>query len=116
MGDSLQGLGTLIATSGPDRIGRIYRKAIYREYTDSTFSTLKQRPPEWEHLGYLGPMIRAVVGDTIKVVFKNHASVPYSVHPHGVFYDKDSEGALYDDGTGGSFKNDDGIATDSTVK
>lgn len=31
-----------------------YVKALYREYTDATFSTLKPRAPEWEHLGFLG--------------------------------------------------------------
>lgn len=96
---------------GPDLIGKVYRKAIYREYTDSTFTELKERPPEWEHLGILGPMIRAQVGDTIRVVFRNQASRPYSMHPHGVFYDKDSEGALYEDGTAGADKADDGVPT-----
>ena len=94
--------------SGPHRIGKIYKKAIYREYTDETFTTLKPRPPQWEHLGMLGPLIRAHVGDTVKVVFKNNASFPASVHPHGVFYDKDSEGAVYEDGTSGKDKKDDG--------
>ena len=27
-----------------------YRKAVYREYTDARFSTLKSRLPEREHL------------------------------------------------------------------
>ena len=29
--------------NGPDRIGSTYRKALYREYTDASFSTLKPR-------------------------------------------------------------------------
>src|SRR5947207_15472904 len=33
--------------SDKHQIGRVYRKAIYREYTDDTFSTLKTRTPEW---------------------------------------------------------------------
>ena len=48
------------------RIGRRYKKALYREYTDASFSTLKQIAPEWQHLGALGPLIRAQVGDTIR--------------------------------------------------
>ena len=32
--------------SGPHQIGRINKKAMYREYTDATFSTLKARAPE----------------------------------------------------------------------
>jgi len=83
---------------GKNRIGRTYRKAVYREYIDASFSTLKKRSPEWEHLGLLGPAIHAEVGDTIKVFFKNKGTQSYSMHPHGVFYEKDSEGSYYNDG------------------
>lgn len=99
---------------GPGRIGRVWHKAIYREYTDSSFRTLKPRPPQWEHLGMLGPLLRAEVGDTIRVVFRNNASFPASMHPHGVFYNKDSEGAPYADGTSGTDKGDDGVPTGGT--
>jgi manganese oxidase len=75
-----------------------YIKAIYREYTDATFKTLKPRPPEEEYLGLLGPLIRAEVGDVVKIVFKNNAGIICSMHPHGLAYDKDSEGALYSEG------------------
>jgi hephaestin len=88
----------LFTEAGPHRIGSIYRKAIYREYTDDTFTQLKPRSPEWEHLGMLGPVLRAEVGDTIRVTFKNNGSHSFSMHPHGVFYAKHSEGAGYDDG------------------
>jgi len=91
-----------------------YRKARFREYTDDSFKTLKPVPPAWEHLGILGPLIRGEVGDTIKVVFKNNATRPYSVHPHGVFYAKDSEGAGYQDGTSGKDKADDSVAPRTT--
>jgi FtsP/CotA-like multicopper oxidase with cupredoxin domain len=100
--------------NGPDRIGRIYRKAVYREYTDATFTKLKPRGPSEEHLGILGPVIRAEVGDTIKFVLKNNTRFPVSVHPHGVFYDKTSEGAPYADGTGGASKGDDAVAPGNT--
>ena len=92
----------------------VYRKALFREYTDATFRTLKPRPPEWAHLGVLGPLIRAEVGDTIRLTFKNNSSRPYSVHPHGVFYKKDSEGASYVDDTNGKDRADDSIAPGST--
>ena len=52
-------------------------------------------------LGYLGPTLRAKVGDTIKITFKNKCSFSTSLHPHGVLYAKDSEGAPYNDGTSG---------------
>jgi manganese oxidase len=72
-----------------------YLKAVYREYTDDTFTTLKPRPPDWQHLGILGPLLRAEVGDVIKIVFKNNTRKKLSMHPHGLAYDKDSEGAYY---------------------
>lgn len=86
-----------------------YLKAIYREYTDDTFTALKPRPPEWVHLGMLGPLLRAEVGDTIRVIFRNNTNGFYSIHPHGLAYDKASEGALYNDGTTDGDKRDDRI-------
>jgi FtsP/CotA-like multicopper oxidase with cupredoxin domain len=100
--------------NGPDRIGHVYKKALYREYTDATFTKLKPRGPAEEHLGLLGPVIRAEVGDTIKFVFKNNTRFPVSVHPHGVFYDKASEGAPYADGSGPATKGDDSVDPGST--
>ncbi|MDP2661708.1 MAG: multicopper oxidase domain-containing protein [Dehalococcoidia bacterium] len=99
---------------GRDRIGKVYIKALYREYTNGSFATLKPIPPEWQHLGALGPLLRAAVGDTIKVVFKNKTSFPASMHPHGVFYLKDSEGAPYNDGTSGANKADDSVPAGET--
>ena len=70
--------------AGPNVAGRKAKKALYREYTDATFATLKPRPAAWEHLGFLGPLIRAEVGDTIKVVFRNNAKFAAAVHPHEI--------------------------------
>jgi hypothetical protein len=69
-----------------------WSKARYIEYTDATFSVRKPQP-EW--LGILGPVIRAEVGDTIIVDFLNRSKSPHSIHPHGLRYDKASEGAFY---------------------
>jgi len=85
----------IFVEKGKDRIGQVFRKAIYREYTDATFQTLKPRPAVYEHMGILGPVIHAEVGDTIEILFRNNATQPYSMHPHGVSYKKDSEGAPY---------------------
>uniref|UniRef100_A0A6Q2XZ01 ferroxidase n=1 Tax=Esox lucius TaxID=8010 RepID=A0A6Q2XZ01_ESOLU len=93
--------------SGPMRIGRVYKKAVYRQYTDASYLHEIPQPP-W--LGYLGPVLRAEVDDVIIVHLKNFASRNFSMHPHGVFYDKDSEGALYPDGTSGRLKQDDSVA------
>lgn len=73
-------------------IGRRYLKSIYREYTEG-FSAVKQRKTGEEHLGILGPVIRAAVGDRIVVHFKNNTRFPASIHPHGVLYTKHHEGA-----------------------
>ncbi|HKQ86949.1 MAG TPA: multicopper oxidase domain-containing protein, partial [Candidatus Acidoferrales bacterium] len=100
--------------SGPNHIGRVYKKAIYREYTDATFTKLRVRPPDEQYLGLVGPILRGEVGDTIRVVFKNNGSRPYSMHPHGVFYEKDSEGADYNDGTSGADKQDGAVPPGTT--
>jgi FtsP/CotA-like multicopper oxidase with cupredoxin domain len=114
-GKAFEGLAAIgVMVPAADRLGRIYKKAIYREYTDATFATLKSRPPEWEHLGMLGPLLRAEVGDTIEIAFKNNTTRPVSMHPHGVFYTKSSEGAPYADGTTGSDKMDDAVPPGGT--
>lgn len=42
-----------------------------------------------------GPVLRAEERDTFRVVFKNKASRPYSIQPHGVQYSVDQDGTLY---------------------
>jgi len=101
-GQPFEGTAAAYTQPGPTSIGHIYRKAIYREYTDDTFATRKPRPPQDEYLGLLGPTLRAEVGDTIKVVVKNNASRPYSMrapddvfrprHPAGTGTALDAEG------------------------
>ena len=67
-------------------------KTRYIEYTDDTF-TIKKPQPEW--LGILGPIIRAEVGDEVVVHFMNKTQAPRNMHPHGLRYDKNSEGSFY---------------------
>lgn len=105
MGMKFDGYAATFMHRGEHSIGKVYRKAVYREYTDATFTTLKPRAQESQYLGILGPILRAEVGDTIRVVFKNNATRPYSMHPHGVFYDKGSEGSVYADGASVADKN-----------
>lgn len=109
MGMPFDDVAKLYTEPGPHRIGRVYKKAIYRQYTDATFSKLQARPADEQYLGLLGPILRGAVGDTIKVVFKNNATHPFSMHPHGVLYQKDSEGADYNDDTSGTDKSDGGV-------
>lgn len=113
-GQPFDEVANVFVQNGPEQIGKVYLKAQYREYTDSSFTTRKPASPEWEHLGILGPVIHAEVGETIEVVFKNNVRFPVSVHPHGVFYLKDSEGTPYNDGTSGADKNDDAVPAGGT--
>src|SRR5581483_8409596 len=98
MGKDFDGYSKIFTEHKADRIGRTYRKAVFFEYIYGTYPTRKPRPPELAHMGLLGPVIRAEVGDTIKVVLRNQTSFPFSLHPHGVAYVRDSEGAMYGDG------------------
>lgn len=74
---------------GPHRIGSQYKKAVYKQFRDASYSEEVPKPA-W--LGFLGPVLKAEVGDVIVVHLKNFASRSYSLHPHGVFYEKDAEG------------------------
>jgi manganese oxidase len=108
-GEPFDDVADTYVKAGPGRIGSRYEKCLYRGYTDGTFSHLQERPADDRYLGFLGPVIHAEVGDTIKVVFRNACPFPASVHPHGVFYAKNSEGAPYNDGTRGDDKSDDAV-------
>eukprot|EP00178_Gracilaria_changii_P028045 TRINITY_DN949_c1_g1_i2.p1 TRINITY_DN949_c1_g1~~TRINITY_DN949_c1_g1_i2.p1 ORF type:complete len:651 (+),score=129.52 TRINITY_DN949_c1_g1_i2:1281-3233(+) len=90
-------------------IGSKYLKSRYVQYTDATFSTRVTRDASERHLGVMGPVLRARVGDQIVIHFRNNASAPVSMHPHGVLYDKANEGAPYNDGTFGRDKKDDRV-------
>ncbi|XP_032201856.1 ceruloplasmin isoform X2 [Mustela erminea] len=92
--------------NGPNRIGRIYKKALYLQYTDKTFTTVLEKPI-W--LGFLGPIIKAETGDNVYVHLKNFASRPYTFHPHGITYRKEHEGAIYPDNTTDFHKADDKV-------
>lgn len=98
------------------RVGSVYKKLVYVEYTDANFTTRKVRSGSEQSLGLLGPLIRGEVGDVIQVTLRN--GVPdlpcTTIHPHGVRYLKDSEGALYNDSTSGTNKLDDCVTPNAT--
>lgn len=72
-------------------------KLRYVQYTDATF-TAKVMPTD--RLGILGPVLRGVVGESLVVTFLNRTPQPVSMHPHGVRYDKDNEGAWHEPNPG----------------
>ncbi|XP_077388804.1 coagulation factor VIII isoform X2 [Festucalex cinctus] len=84
-----------------------YIKAVYREYTDATYTVPKPRPP-WT--GIQGPVIVTQPLERVVVHFKNLASQHYSISPVGITYWKQSEGAGYDDSTAGKEKDDDAVS------
>ncbi|XP_036129481.1 coagulation factor V isoform X3 [Molossus molossus] len=87
----------------------VYKKAVFRKYLDSTFTKRDPRGEYEEHLGILGPVIRAEVDDVIQVRFKNLASRPYSLHAHGLAYEKSSEGKTYEDDSPAWFQEDNAV-------
>nr|XP_003218241.1 PREDICTED: ceruloplasmin [Anolis carolinensis] len=95
---------SVFVQQGPDRIGSTYKKAVYVQFTDGSYKTAVEKP-SW--LGLLGPVLKAEVGDSFTVHLKNFASRAYTLHPHGVKYTKENEGALYPDMTSGLLKKDD---------
>ena len=75
-------------------------KIRYVQYADADFSA---RVLPSERLGIMGPVLRGTTGEYLAVTFLNRSWRPLSMHPHGVKYDKDSEGTFYKSasGTGG---------------
>lgn len=70
-----------------------YLKALYRGYTDDTFSTLSEQPA-WQ--GTQGPTIRSEVGDLVEIMFVNKLTKAYAtMHSMGLAYSKSSEGSDY---------------------
>lgn len=71
-------VASVFTEQGHHRIGTKYIKAVYREYTtNGLFDELRwgdqsRFNPASKHLGILGPVIKAVVGETIEIVFRNN--------------------------------------------
>ncbi|XP_063743742.1 coagulation factor V isoform X2 [Eleginops maclovinus] len=91
-----------------------FTKVVFRGYVDSSFSQPDIRGEMDEHLGILGPVIEAKVGQSIMVVFRNKASRPYSLHPNGVAYTKQTEGLSYEDGSKYWYKYDNEVQPNTT--
>lgn len=114
---------TFFGKDNGSKIGGTYWKAIYREYSDATFTALKAVPDHlglfgeesersWRHAAApllllpsacfcpvcTGPVLRAEQGDTLRVTFMNKADRAFSIQPHGVHYDKRFQGSVYEDG------------------
>uniref|UniRef100_A0A8C3QVJ6 Coagulation factor VIII n=1 Tax=Cyanoderma ruficeps TaxID=181631 RepID=A0A8C3QVJ6_9PASS len=75
-------MASLYLEPGPQRIGSKYKKVMFVEYEDGTFR--KRKASNLQDKGILGPVIKGEVGDQFKIVFRNLASRPYNIYPHGL--------------------------------
>jgi hypothetical protein len=100
---------------GPHQIGRVNKKAIYREYTDATFTTLKPRAPQDEYLGLARPHPpRAKSATPSRSSSRTTPRILTACIRTASLYEKDSEGADYNDGTSGKDKEDGCVAPGAT--
>ncbi|KAK3764111.1 hypothetical protein RRG08_039283 [Elysia crispata] len=68
------------------KIGGKYTKAVFRQYTDIRYIQPANRPTDEEHLGLLGPALKAEVGDALLVTVRNRVRYPISLLAHGLSY------------------------------
>lgn len=70
----------------------------YVAYTPGWGKPLPGNDDIGPNTGIPGPILRGAVGDTIRVHFRNndaHYNVTHSMHPHGVHYTPDNDGAWF---------------------
>ncbi|XP_054642968.1 coagulation factor V isoform X2 [Dunckerocampus dactyliophorus] len=91
-----------------------FKKVVFRGYMDGLFRIPEIRGEKEEHLGILGPVIKAEYGQSIMVVFRNNANRPFSLHPNGVSYTKSTEGLSYEDASTASYKGDNEVLPNTT--
>jgi FtsP/CotA-like multicopper oxidase with cupredoxin domain len=68
----------------------------YRAYTPKWGAPLPGNADIGPNTGIPGPTLRAEVGDSIVIHFRNndtHYGFPHSIHPHGVVYTPENDGA-----------------------
>jgi FtsP/CotA-like multicopper oxidase with cupredoxin domain len=84
-------------SAGANTFGTKWLKALYRGYTNESFSQYSEQPP-WQ--GTQGPTLRGEVGDMIEIMFINKMTNNYAtMHSMGLDYTKYSEGADYPNST-----------------
>ncbi|HWD09725.1 MAG TPA: multicopper oxidase domain-containing protein [Actinomycetota bacterium] len=93
----------LVPTGSDQLMGRSFKPSDstywglgYRAFTPSWGEPLPGNDDLGPNTGIPGPILRAGVGDTVLVHFRNndtHYNWPHSMHPHGLKYDPASDGA-----------------------
>jgi FtsP/CotA-like multicopper oxidase with cupredoxin domain len=92
-----------------DRSQATFWALRYRAYSPGWARPLPASAALGPNDGMPGPTIRARVGDTVRVHFRNddhHYRMNHGIHPHGVFYRPSSDGAEVgaDPGRGGAIR------------
>ncbi|KAH9487801.1 hephaestin-like 1 [Bulinus truncatus] len=88
--------GSIFFRHDENFIGHVYKKVVYREYTDGSFRALKTRSSH----DLLGPALTVEVGDTLAVTFRNNARRPYTIHTHGLWTRQEDSGVNYGSSSG----------------
>jgi len=78
---------------GKPMIGDTYRKSRFFEYDSIDYRNRKGRTIRERHMGLLGPVIRAEVGDKVEVALLNLTPHPVSLVFQGVSVTSDHSGA-----------------------
>lgn len=76
----------------PLRPGSRFLKLRYKRFVDAAMTQPYDDDGAATHLGLLGFLLHAEVGDTVVVTLRNDAPVAISLHAHGVRYNKSHEG------------------------
>ncbi|KAF2995037.1 hypothetical protein E8E13_000568 [Curvularia kusanoi] len=83
--------------AGYTKYGTKWLKALYKGYTDASFTECTDQPA---FQGSQGPTIRAEVGDLIEILFVNQLRKNYAtMHSMGLAYTKSFEGSDYPNNT-----------------
>ncbi|KAH9508745.1 hypothetical protein Btru_049799 [Bulinus truncatus] len=88
--------GSIFFRHDENFIGHVYKKVVYREYTDGSFRALKTGSSH----DLLGPALTVEVGDTLAVTFRNNARRPYTIHTHGLWTRQEDSGVNYGSSSG----------------
>jgi FtsP/CotA-like multicopper oxidase with cupredoxin domain len=84
----------------PDKTDQMMNKKIKRSVTGSTTSDVfAYRPYSQDFAQPIGPatipgpLLEANVGETLVIHFQNECPLPVTMHPHGIFYSNEMDGA-----------------------
>ncbi|XP_045213557.2 ferroxidase HEPHL1-like [Mercenaria mercenaria] len=78
--------------NGKKLIGRKYKKARFFEYKFIQYGVKINRTQREDHIGILGPVLRAEVGDTIEIVLLNLTPKPVSIFLQGTSLNSSENG------------------------